>query len=77
MNKIKKKTATISELVKNLEAIKKEVGDAKVYVVHMPDVSEGDMVEFNGLSETAAIMKVVQGDHTGVLLFQSDEILRP
>lgn len=73
----KKKTATISQLVKELEAYKKEVGDVKVYVVQATDAAVGENVHFSGLSQMVAALRIVQGDESGVLIFQSDEILKP
>jgi hypothetical protein len=75
---MKSETTTVSKLVKQLEGFKKEMGDVKVYVVHHnADALDVDgLVHFNGLSSRLAGMKTVKGDESGVLIFQSDEILR-
>ncbi len=77
--KNKKQTATVSELIKALESLKEESGDAKVYVVHLPmnDAEVGNDVTFDGLSSNVAMMAIASTDEKGILIFQSDEILKP
>lgn len=75
---MKRKTAKISELVERMLALKEDVGDIPVYVIQASDMPElNASVVFNGLSDNIQVLQVAQTGEQGLLVFQSDEILKP
>lgn len=72
---LRKKPLIISELIKDLEAVKDEQGDCEVWMCSKQIGQTGDSIELDSVG-TVSMFKVAQNNQTGVMLIAGQDYLK-